>query len=362
MAKGKKANKVGEVAAQRRELLLAPAADAGIVKGYASLFGGTLRDNSHGELFAPGCFAKSIADLHDAPLAAGEPSRIAVSMRHDWTDGFAVPLVLREDERGLWTETQARLIAPGEPNHEDWLQIKDGVLSGISIEFDSNRSKFELLSEAEARALGFEGEWNQWSIPRRWTEVYLYGFSYVLHPSMGGARVLETRETKGREVGMDEEKMAAMIGAAVAEACKPYEERMGKIEARLGALEAEEAMPEDEPADPEEPMVEESAEAARTAEVEGLRAEVLCLRHAGLAPAQARALLRLAPEERDALLALLPQSSRTAPAIPPLGRGANAREGGAPTLEQIAAQARAEAKGDNVKALEIYKQQRLQGA
>lgn len=321
----------------RREIAFrAEVGDEGLIKGYASLFNDRLDDNAHRELFAPGCWAKSIEALFAAPTSRGEPSRIAVNWQHDWGTPFAVPTVITEDAKGLYTEARVKLYGPGEVNADRWAQVKAGLVTGLSVEIDPSRSAFEYLGEEEARALGYTGEWDRYSPPRRWTEVYLLGWAYVLVPSMAGARVTEVRDAKGRAprtgVRAMDETMKAKIMALMEEACRPLYERMDKIEKMM------------QPAEDGEGGEIEVTVGAEGEEMRSLKAQVAELRaakaeadfqawratHAAALDAEVARHIYGAPDAvRAKMAALATPKGGTTPALPPIGGGSGMREAGA---------------------------------
>ena len=320
----------------RREIAFrAEVGDEGLIKGYASLFNDRLDDNAHRELFAPGCWAKSIEALFTAPTSRGEPSRIAVNWQHDWGTPFAVPTVIAEDAKGLYTEARVKLYGPGEVNADRWAQVKAGLVTGLSVEIDPSRSAFEYLGEEEARALGYTGEWDRYSPPRRWTEVYLLGWAYVLVPSMAGARVTEVRDAKGRapRIGVRamDETMKAEMAALIKAACDPIYERMDKIEKMM-------------PAEDGEGGEIEVTVGAEGEEMRSLKAQVAELRaardeadfqawratHAPALDAEVARHIYSAPDAvRAKMAALATPKGGTTPALPPIGGGSGMREAGA---------------------------------
>lgn len=319
----------------RREFAFrAEVGDEGLIKGYASLFNDRLDDCAHCEIFAPGCWAKSIEALFTAPTSRGEPSRIAVNWQHDWGTPFAVPTVIREDAKGLYTEARVKLYGPGEVNADRWAQVKAGLVTGLSVEIDCSRSVYEIIGEQEARDLGFTGEWSQWTAPRRWTEVYLLGWAYVLVPSMSGARVTEVRSAKGRAtlgVRAMDETMKAEIAGLVTEACKPLYERMDKLEKMMmpeggEMLEGEvEVTAEGEEMRSLKKQVAELQAAADEARFEAWRAS-----NAGHLDAEVARHIYAAPDAvRAKMVTLATPKGGTTPSLPALGAGSGMREASA---------------------------------
>ena len=322
----------------RREFAFRAEVEEGLIKGYASLFNDRLDDCAHCELFAPGCWAKSIEALFTAPTSRGEPSRVAVNWQHDWSTPFAIPAVIREDAKGLYTEARVKLYGPGEVNADRWAQVKAGLVTGLSVEIDPTRSVFEYLGEDEARTLGYVGEWDRYNPPRRWTEVYLLGWAYVLVPSMAGARVTEVRDAKGRAprrgVRAMDETMKTEIMALMQEACKPIYERMDKIEKMMMPAEDGEG----------EGGEIEVTVGAQAEEMRALKAEVAELRasadearfqawratHAPALDAEVARHIYAAPDAVRAKMVMLatPKGSTT-PSLPALGAGSGMREASA---------------------------------
>lgn len=317
----------------RRQIAFrAEVGDEGLIKGYASLFNECLTDNAHCEIFAPGCWSKSIAALFDEPTSRGEPSRIAVNWAHDWGTPFAVPTVIREDATGLYTEARVKLFGAGEVNADRWAQVKAGLVTGLSVEIDPSRSVYEVLSEKEARDLGFTGEWSQWTAPRRWTEVYLLGWAYVLVPSMAGARVTEVRSVKPRATkgvrAMDEATKTEIMGL-VAEACKPLMERLGALEAKMMPSEGEDGGEVEVVVggDSEEMRSLKNEVAKLKADADEARFEAWRAVNAPALSAEvARHIYAASPAVRADLLKMSAPKSVATPNLPALGAGSGLRE------------------------------------
>ena len=313
----------------------------GKVTGYASIFDSFANDRA--ECFAPGCFAEAIRTQHTEPIAAGEPSRLGVCWGHSWGEPVARAVEVAEDAKGLRFIDQMALIGKepdGAPqtNADKWEQVKAGLVNGVSIEFDGRRSAFELLDEDQARDLGFTGDYDPYWPPRRWTKVFLYGWSYVLHPAQNDARIIETRAAKEGE-DMDEEMVKKIVGEVITEKMKAMEDRLAKLE----AVEIE-VKPE------EQPMPEVAAMAARIAQLEkrAADAEFAAWRAqtpaaAKLDPAAARHIYDAPPQVRAALVKDLPVDAST-PSLPQLGGGSQASE--SQTLPATATEAWAKLKRD----------------
>ena len=299
---------------------------AGMVGGYASIFNSFRNDRA--EIFAPGCFVEAIKTQHTEPIAQGEPSRFAVCWQHCWGEPVARAVSVAEDEKGLRFMDQLELIgvdASGTPeiNADKWEQIKAKLVNGVSIEFDPTRSEFELLSEADARALGYEGEYSPYWPPRRWTKVFLYGWSYVIHPAQNEARILETRAANGGQK-MDEEMIKKIVSETIKAEMAKMEERLAKLEGGTVEVEVE---PSEEP-----PAIE--AMSARLAQLEkrALDAEFEAWRatHAPALDAEVARHIYGAPDTvRAKMVTLATPKGGTTPALPPIGGGSGMREAGA---------------------------------
>lgn len=293
----------------------------GKVTGYAAIFDSFANDRS--EVFAPGCFAEAIRTQHTEPLAAGEPSRFGVCWGHSWGEPVARAVEVTEDERGLRFVDQMALIGlepDGAPqlNADKWEQVKTGLVNGVSIEFDGRRSEFALLTEDEARALGFSGDYDPYWPPRRWTKVFLYGWSYVLHPAQNEARIIEARSAQEGD-GMDEEMVKKIVEEVVTKKMQAMEDRLTKLEA---------VQIEVEPS--EEPAPEVAAMAARLISLEKRAADAEFAAWRAQTPgvakldADAARHIYAAPAQvREALLGALPVAS---PSLPQLGGGSQASE------------------------------------
>lgn len=340
----------------------------GVVSGYASTFNSFRNDRA--EIFAPGCFLDAIRTQHAEPIAQGEPSRFAVCWMHCWGEPVARAIEVAEDEKGLRFVDQMELIGveDGQPqiNAEKWEQIKAKLVNGVSIEFDPSRSEFELLSEADARALGYEGKYDDYWPPRRWKRVFLYGWSYVIHPAQNDARIVEVRAPQD-EGDMDEETMRKIVGEVMAGELAKIEERLMKLEGMQAKEPSEEPKVEieikPEPESPEMRALKSRLEALET-ERDAARLDAWSAKQPDAVralSAQARAALYAATQkpgakEIEGLLKL----RAAAPTIPLEGDGAPAPAPAPGDLGALYKQCLAEAKGDRVRAANLYESRRIQ--
>lgn len=131
--------------------------DAGTLSGYASVFGPPA--DQHGDIVAPGAFAKSIA--------AGV--RPLMLWSHDLSEPIGAWTDVREDQTGL--HVTGRLTLETRRGAEAYALLRDGALNGLSIGF---------------RAVGFEEREDG---GRLLTDIDLAEVSLVTLPSASRARV-----------------------------------------------------------------------------------------------------------------------------------------------------------------------------
>jgi len=138
--------------------------EAGIVRGYASLFG---RTDLSGDRIAPGAFKRSLAERG----VAG----VRMLWQHDPAQPVGVWTRLAEDWHGLYAEGRLALGTAGGRNVFELLKAK--AVDGLSIGFRARRSK--PVREAGARRLLLD--------------IDLWEISVVTFPMQEAARVAETR-------------------------------------------------------------------------------------------------------------------------------------------------------------------------
>lgn len=98
------------------------------VVGYASKFGNI---DSHGDIVVRGAFKRTLD--HNS-------KRVKTLMHHDPVQVVGRPMLMREDERGLYTETKVSDTAAG----RDLLTlIEDGVIDEMSIGFIPVREEYD---------------------------------------------------------------------------------------------------------------------------------------------------------------------------------------------------------------------------
>jgi HK97 family phage prohead protease len=103
------------------------------VIGYASKFGNV---DSHGDIVMKGSFARTIKN---------NGNRVKTLLHHDPVQIIGKPLVMREDDKGLYTETKVSNTALG----RDLLTlIEDGVIDEMSIGFIPIREEYDKETKA----------------------------------------------------------------------------------------------------------------------------------------------------------------------------------------------------------------------
>lgn len=153
--------------------------DDNIVRSYAAFTDG--RFNSHNERFRPGSFAQAIREGFEEP----ERSRIKVTWDH--REPLALPLVMREDSTGLWTETE--IPNEGGINDAKLLMMREGIVDGVSIEFRWLQSSFRYLEPGEYNEADLGNPVTIFTEPVEFDRVGLYGYGFVMHPSADDARL-----------------------------------------------------------------------------------------------------------------------------------------------------------------------------
>lgn len=141
----------------------AESGEAGLIRGYASLFGVT---DMAGDRVEPGAFRASIAKRG----AAG----IRMLWQHEPGRPIGVWTAVREDRTGLLVE--GRLALSTRSGREAFALIRSGAVDGLSIGFRTKRARRD--------AAGAK---------RRLVEIDLWEVSVVTFPMQERARVLETR-------------------------------------------------------------------------------------------------------------------------------------------------------------------------
>lgn len=129
------------------DLEIKAVSDAGVIEGYASVFGGS--PDSYGDVIAPGCFAKTLqrhkqAGTMPLMLWGHDASQPPIG---NWTD-------MAEDGKGLWVQGEVALDDPmGARVHT---ALKRKAMRGLSIGYETRDSETDpkkpgvrLLKEVE---------------------------------------------------------------------------------------------------------------------------------------------------------------------------------------------------------------------
>ncbi|MCM2440564.1 HK97 family phage prohead protease [Agrobacterium vitis] len=160
----------------------------GLLIGYASTFGGLA--DSHGDVIAPGAFAKSLAQ-HEA---AGSMPALLWSHKQDepigkWTS-------MREDGHGLLAEGVINLRTSG--GRDAWEHLKAGDANGLSIGYRLLAGGEEIQRDGTALL----------------KEVDLYEVSVVVFPSNRAARVLALKSINSKSELVDLLREAGLARSA----------------------------------------------------------------------------------------------------------------------------------------------------
>lgn len=145
---------------ETKTLALTPkGAGAGVISGYASLFGKT---DLGGDLVAPGAFAGS--------LARRGARGVRMLFQHDPAEPIGVWEDISEDARGL--HVRGRLNLAVERAREVWALLREGGVDGLSIGFKAERARRDAATGT-----------------RRLERVDLWEVSIVTFPMLPEARV-----------------------------------------------------------------------------------------------------------------------------------------------------------------------------
>jgi HK97 family phage prohead protease len=147
--------------AETKRLAVRPRAlgGAGIIAGYASLFG---RVDLGGDVVAPGAFAAS--------LRRRGAGCIRMLFQHDPSEPIGTWEVVREDARGLYV--RGRLTLGVARAREVWALLAQGAVDGLSIGFKAERARRDVRAGV-----------------RRLERLDLWEISVVTFPMLPGARV-----------------------------------------------------------------------------------------------------------------------------------------------------------------------------
>ncbi|WP_424361447.1 HK97 family phage prohead protease [Methylocystis parvus] len=150
---------------KRAELPLSRASPAGVVEGYASLFG---VGDSGGDIVMAGAFARSIAKRG--------PKGVKMLWQHDAAQPIGVWTSLVEDAKGL--KVAGRLDLSVARAREALSLVSSGAVDGLSIGFRTKRATTDMASGL-----------------RRLQEVDLWEISIVTFPMLPQARIDAVKRT-----------------------------------------------------------------------------------------------------------------------------------------------------------------------
>jgi len=198
----------------------------GIVTGYASIFGNIDSDD---DMIMPGAFAKTITER--GPGSA--KPRIKHLWQHDSWQPIGVPLVLKEDAKGLYFETQ---FGKDQFSQDKLQQHIDKIITELSIGY--NTIKSEDREEEESMNGGIVKY-------RRLTELKLWEYSSV---TWGANSLTEITSAKGENVEVlanltkriDALNKALKNGKYTDESCESFESEIEKIKSIIKSLELKE--------------------------------------------------------------------------------------------------------------------------
>lgn len=198
----------------------------GIVTGYCSIFGNIDSDD---DMIMPGAFAKTIQER--GPGSA--KPRIKHLWQHDSWQPIGIPLVLKEDTKGLYFETQ---FGKDQFSQDKLQQHIDKIITELSIGY--NTIKFENVNKETS----MQGEVVEY---RKLTELKLWEYSSV---TWGANSLTEITSAKGENVEIltslnkriDALAKALKNGKYTDESCESFESEIEKIKSIIKSLELKE--------------------------------------------------------------------------------------------------------------------------
>ena len=208
----------------------------GIVTGYCSIFGNIDSDD---DMIMPGAFAKTIQER--GPGSA--KPRIKHLWQHDSWQPIGIPLVLKEDSKGLYFETQ---FGKDQFSQDKLQQHIDKIITELSIGY--NTIKQENVTDS-----------NDNFQHRKLTELKLWEYSSV---TWGANSLTEITSAKGEKTEVltslvkriDALNKALKNGKYTDETCESFESEIEKIKSIIKSLEIKE--PEPSPPPKSEPTIE----------------------------------------------------------------------------------------------------------
>jgi HK97 family phage prohead protease len=193
----------------------------GIVTGYASIFGNIDSDK---DMIMPGAFTKTIAER-----GPGTPKpRIKHLWQHDSWQPIGVPVMMKEDERGLYFETK---FGSDQFSQDKLKQHIDGIITELSIGYNTIKKE----DSKDDKGIEF----------RKLTELKLWEYSSV---TWGANSLTEIVSAKGesKDILAELNKRIESLNKALKngkysdETCEQFESELNKIQAIIKSLEIQE--------------------------------------------------------------------------------------------------------------------------
>lgn len=208
----------------------------GIVTGYASIFGNIDSDD---DLIMPGAFTKTIQERGPE----SQKPRIKHLWQHDSWNPIGVPIVLKEDSKGLYFETQ---FGKDQNSQNKLQQHIDKIITELSIGY--NTIKAEDIQDGEGK--------HQY---RKLTEVKLWEYSSV---TWGANSLTEIVSAKGetKDVLLELNRRLESLNKALKnnkytdDSCEQFEAEINKIQTIIKSLPIKE--PEHTTLETGEPTIE----------------------------------------------------------------------------------------------------------
>ena len=189
----------------------------GIVTGYASIFSNIDSDQ---DMIMPGAFTKTIAER--GPGTA--KPRIKHLWQHDSWQPIGVPVLMIEDEKGLYFETK---FGSDQFSQDKLKQHIDGIITELSIGYNTVKKE----DAKDERGEDF----------RKLTELKLWEYSSV---TWGANSLTEVVSAKGEAKDilaelnkrMESLNKALKNGKYADDSCEQFEAEIGKIQAIIKSL------------------------------------------------------------------------------------------------------------------------------
>jgi HK97 family phage prohead protease len=148
-----------------------------IFEGYASTFGNLdLAD----DVVHPGAFAKTLAE---------RGSKVKVLWQHDVGEPIGRPLILREDQKGLWIQA---LVSDTARGRDAMALLHDGAINEMSIGYDPMPAGTDYSKDSKGRTV------------RNLREVRLWEVSLVAFPANPQAMVTALKEAEALSPSLPE--------------------------------------------------------------------------------------------------------------------------------------------------------------